>query len=118
MSTPIDYLCVCEEEWCWCTQRVPQTDMACHLCLTGHHVMFWNGLSVPDPKKHPGVADTGPRFTALLDDDYRPGDMAHPYEPKHIDLRKELRDPDHWVGAFLILVTMWVAVVLILTSEG
>jgi hypothetical protein len=31
------FLCVCEREWCWCTNRVPTLDTPCFMCLEGSH---------------------------------------------------------------------------------
>ena len=33
------FFCICDEEWCWCTNKVPTLDTACEECEDGHHKM-------------------------------------------------------------------------------
>ena len=45
----IKQLCVCDEEFCYCTEKVwardvnPPEDVACKLCLDGQHVFSPDG---------------------------------------------------------------------------
>jgi len=57
--------------------------------------------------------DLDPHYWDLIESDYQPGDMAHPYEPTHFDFRKAVTDPDHWVIAFMLAVVWWVTLVAI-----
>ena len=33
------FFCICEEEWCWCTNTVPTNDTPCDACSEGVHIM-------------------------------------------------------------------------------
>jgi len=35
----LPYFCICDEEMCWCANRVVSLDMACRDCKNGDHVM-------------------------------------------------------------------------------
>ena len=48
------YFCICDEEWCWCSNRVATPEEACPDCRGGKHVM--------DP---PPSLPTNPRNCAM-----------------------------------------------------
>lgn len=39
MTDDLPFLCICDEEWCWCMKRVPTLDTPCAECAEGRHVM-------------------------------------------------------------------------------
>lgn len=44
------FFCICDEEWCWCSNRVATPEEACPDCRGGKHVM--------DPVTVPRIGDT------------------------------------------------------------
>ena len=39
MIDELPFFCVCDEEWCWCMNRVATLDTGCADCDEGKHVM-------------------------------------------------------------------------------
>ena len=35
------FFCICDEEWCYCTNEVATEEEACPSCANGAHVFKW-----------------------------------------------------------------------------
>jgi hypothetical protein len=49
--SPMLFLCVCDREWCYCTNRVMTQNAPCYMCLEGAH------QEAPDPIRPPATDD-------------------------------------------------------------
>jgi hypothetical protein len=67
MTHLIRYVCVCDRDWCRCTNRVQTQDAACFMCQEGAHA------EPPDPIRPPATDDEPWDVPFQTQPDLKPG---------------------------------------------